>query len=97
MNRVEEKLRPKSVHKELIILNEKNAINFVDECSVEKIVILGIDAFVITSDSIQPVQEKGCDFTSEPYKNMDIDRYATAKAVIEKAGSKFFFEITCDD
>lgn len=97
MNKIEKKFEIVSLNKSLIILKKNDAKNFIVECEKENIPILGIDAFSINNDYIQPILDKSIDFTSYQYKKLNTNNYALAKKHIDEQSNDIYFEIVCDE
>jgi len=95
MNKVEEILKTKAVlRKGLMLFKQENVEEFIKLCEIEKIVILGIDGFLIGENWIQPNMEHSIDFSSLP---STLNRYEMALSFIRSIDNDFFFEIVCDD
>jgi hypothetical protein len=74
----------------LYLYSRKNAIAFVMACRKEKVRLLGIDGFIITSNSTQPSMNNSIDFSSSFFKG---DVYDEAIVFLEIQPDELFFEI----
>ena len=74
----------------LYLYSRKNAIAFVTACRKEKVCLLGIDGFSITTNSTQPSMNNSIDFSSSSFKG---DVYDKAIAFLEMQPDELFFEI----
>jgi hypothetical protein len=95
MNKVELLFKDRSIIRNGIMLFTKsNAIDFINECRSNKILILGIDSFLLGGDWIQPSLENSIDYSNG--KNI-FNLYDNAISFIQGRDNSFYFEITCSE
>jgi hypothetical protein len=93
MNKIENKFLKKAVERGGIYFYSKSdAIQFINECRGEGIVILGIDAFVLTSTTTQPSMNNSVDYSMQPFEK---EIYNRAIKFLEERDDQLYFEIVC--
>ncbi len=100
MNKVELKFKNKIAidRGKYFLFFKKDALDFVQECKNENIVILGIDSFYkIDEETIQPTMENSVDFSSAYYVHKTGDIYSEAIEFLQTKDEELFFEIVCED
>ncbi|WP_078126082.1 hypothetical protein [Leptospira alexanderi] len=98
MNEIEKQFKSKAIIKgEIMLFSIKNALSFVEECRKNKISILGIDAFFLFDEKIQPSQENSIDFSSSYYVQKTDSIYSDAINFLKHKNDQLFFEIICSD
>lgn len=96
MNPLEEKYKNKGIIQpgNWIVFPKKIAIEFVKECEKEAYEILGIDAFWIGKDFIQPSLMKSIDFCNTDYPEYHAEnRYQYSIDFLNKSDDDMFFEV----
>jgi ABC-type tungstate transport system permease subunit len=79
-----------------LLFTKKNAIDIVNECMKENIIIYGIDGFLkIDENTIQPSMENSIDFSTNPNFMETMNIYEEAVKFLEKKEDNLFFEISC--
>ena len=74
-----------------------DAIDFVRRCRHLRLRILGIDAFLVFPNGVQPVMEHSIDFSSEGNIDLLNDSWSAAERFLsERDGTSLFFEIVVD-
>lgn len=74
MNKVEIKFFSRAVKKGgLVLYNKKDSIDFVINCKIEKIKLLGIDGYIIIENFIQPNLDYSIDFSSYTFSGNEYD------------------------
>jgi len=95
MNKVELLFLNMGIKREGIIMYSKDdALQFIDECKKQHVVILGIDGFYLTHTTVQPSMENSVDFSNEPF---DEALYQDAIRFLEKRDPNLHFEIVCGE
>ena len=96
MNRIEKLFKDKAIFKGGIVLfNKENALSFIIECEKNGNAILGIDAFYLLEETIQPSLENSIDFSSPEYQQEVENIYSEAINFLQSKTEKMFFEIVC--
>ena len=81
----------------LLLLHSIDALDMVQHCRHESASILGIDAFKISANSIQPLMEDSVDFSSETRPVSSIDVWQEAELFLRSRQHKdLVFEIALD-
>ena len=78
------------------VMSKKNSIDFVNACKREGIVILGIEAFYLRENGIQPSMDNSIDYTSQKNKNIK-DVYSEAINFLNQSDESMHFEIVCPE
>lgn len=95
MNTVEKIFKDKAVNQPggWSIYSKTDSVNFVNECKKENITIIGIDAFYIRNNGIEPSLENSIDFSGkilqEKYTIDDVIHF------LEERDDSLYFEICC--
>lgn len=98
MNRVEKQFKEKAIVRGSIMLfTKENALSFVKACKESGIQILGIDAFHLLEENIQPSLDNSVDFSSSEYSLSAEDIYSEAINFLRGKSDNLFFEIVCSD
>jgi len=98
MNGIEKLFKDKAIIRYGIMLFTKNnALSFIEECEKNGILILGIDAFYLFEERIQPSLENSIDFFSSEYIQKTENIYSDAVNFLKDKEEKLFFEIVCKD
>lgn len=93
MNKVEIKfINSGTLRGGILFLKSYDAIKFIEECQLQKIEILGIDSFIITEDSTQPLMEKSVDISNRPFIDEDYEKLIEFISVIKE---NLYFEVVC--
>ena len=79
------------MHSGIKLLTKFDAIDFIDECEIRHIQILGIDAFYLTPNTIEPSMDNSIDFSSSTPSNFN--GYSIAKNFLQSRNDSLFFEI----
>ena len=96
MNRIEKLLENKAIKRSGILLfSKENALLFIEACKESKIQILGIDAFYLFGECIQPSLDNSVDFSSSGYTLKTENIYSDAIIFLREKDEKMFFEIVC--
>ncbi|GEP89991.1 hypothetical protein SAMN05660909_01409 [Chitinophaga terrae (ex Kim and Jung 2007)] len=94
MNKVEVAFLEKGERRAGLVLYSRDvALAFVEACKAERIVLLGIDAFFLTPDTVQPRIEYSRDFSSGFFSG---DAYKAAEDLLLLAPDNLFFEMVCE-
>jgi len=81
-----------------IIFPQKVAIEFVEACEKNKVIILGIDGFFVKGDTIQPSMANSLDFTNSNYSEYNTsNRYLYSIDFLNKKDTLMYFEIVCKE
>ena len=98
MNRIEKLLEDKAINRSGILLfSKENALLFIEACKESKIQILGIDAFYLWGEYIQPSLENSIDFSSSEYMQKEKNIYSEAINFLKEKSENLFFVIVCTD
>jgi hypothetical protein len=98
MNKVEKLFQDKALMRgEMMLFSKENALLFIKTCEKNNITILGIDAFILIGEKIQPSMENSIDFTSNHFKPRFNSAYSEAIDFLKNKNDKLYFEITCQD
>jgi len=98
MNRVEKQFQDKAIVRGGIMLFTKdNALSFVKACKESGVQVLGIDAFHLLEENIQPSLDNSVDFSSSEYELNAEDIYSEAMNFLNEKSNNLFFEIVCSD
>jgi hypothetical protein len=96
LNKIEQLFAAKAIIRPgTFLLKPIDAIDFVSECQKQEINILGVDAFYLIEEKIQPSLMHSVDFTSLRRHESDINVYDAAQKLIE-AANDMYFEIVID-
>ena len=79
----------------LLLLKPDRAVEFVYECEKQRVVLLGIDVFLLSQDHIQPLMELGIDFTLVSNSYPIITRYNMAREKI-RSTENLYYEIVIE-
>lgn len=93
------------------IYTKQDAIEFIEECKKQAVLVLGIDGFFrgkdishqsipnlsVTPDSIQPSMEHSVDFSSSDYVSKAGDIYVDAEMFLKNMPDRMYFEIVCEE
>ena len=79
----------------IFLLNAKDATDFITECQKQSVVILGIDVFKITGNTIQPLLEISVDFTMESKNSQNVDDFLEALSKV-LVNDNLFYEIVIE-
>ena len=77
------------------LLKPIDAIEFLNECQKQQIRILGVDAFYLIEEKIQPSLLHSADFTLSRRHEINKNACDEARKIIE-AGNGMYFEIIID-
>jgi hypothetical protein len=98
MNIVEKLFEDKAIFRSgIMFLTKENALLFVEACEKNIVQILGIDAFYLSENIIQPSMENSVDFSSSEYVQKSENIYSEALNFLTEKSEKLFFEIVCMD
>jgi hypothetical protein len=98
MKKIENLFEDKAIIRGGIMLYSKeNALLFIEACKNNGIQILGIDAFYLSEENIQPSLENSVDFSSSGYMKKEESIYSEAIIFFKDKNEKLFFEIVCMD
>ncbi|WPV63898.1 hypothetical protein [Chitinophaga sp. LS1] len=75
-----------------LIFSKQDTLDFIEQCRIFEIRILGIDGFFITEKTTQPSMENSVNYSSYP-PNKNI--YDSALEFVAKKDDNLFFEIVC--
>lgn len=82
------------------LLDKYNAIEFIIQCKIKNISILGIDGFIQINNIIQPIQESSIDFSTISVINNLLSKeniYEKSIQFLESQDENICFEIICND
>ena len=98
MNRVEKQFEDKAtIRGGIMLFSKENALSFIKACENTGIQILGIDAFYLSENNIQPSLGNSVDFSSLGYMQKEKSTYSEAIHFLKDKNEKIFFEIVCMD
>jgi hypothetical protein len=96
LNKIEQLFAAKAIIRPgTFLLKPIDAIEFLTECQKQEINILGVDAFYLVEEKVQPSLMHSVDFTSSRRREMDINVYDEVRKLIE-AANDMYFEIIID-
>ncbi|MCL2413111.1 MAG: hypothetical protein FWC98_03125 [Bacteroidales bacterium] len=96
MNSVEKLFESKAIMSGGIMLfTKENALLFIEACKEYGVPILGIDAFYLWGNSVQPSMENSVDFSMPDYMLKTENVYSDAVVFFEEKNENLFFEIVC--
>lgn len=94
MSKVESLFKSKAIFRnDMMLFSKEHAIEFINACENHAYVILGIDAFHIFEDKIQPSLENSVDFSSNLYKQKTEDNISDAREFLSHRENSLVFEI----
>lgn len=79
----------------MILYKHDVAIEYVEKCRDENVVLLGFDGFYLWGKKIQPSMEHSIDFTLS-YQPKDIDRYQASLKLLKECPKEMYFEFVCE-
>ena len=79
------------IHSGIALFTKSDAIDFINECEIRHIEILGIDAFYLSTDTIEPSMDNSIDFSSSEASNFH--DYSLAKKFLQSRSDSLFFEV----
>lgn len=86
-----------SVRGGLLLFHPADAIAIVSRCRSEKLRILGIDGFLITENTTQPLMESSVDFSSKSRTKLTEDNWQEAEEFLrQRESSGLVFEIVIE-
>ena len=81
----------------LSLLRPQDALSLVARCREVGLSILGLDAFLVSSQHVQPSMEHSIDFSSEREDGLAEDGWDRAEAFIRKhETSQYLFEVVIE-
>jgi len=93
LNRIEQLFAARAIIRPgTFLLKANDAIDFLNECQKQEIRILGVDAFYLTHEKIQPSLMHSVDFTTLHRHEINMSNYGDARKIIE-AAKEMYFEI----
>jgi len=97
MNQVEKQCEDRAIIRcGKMLCTKDNAMQFVKVCERYKSQILGIDAYYLHEDKIQPSLENSVDYSSNDTQKMD-NIYSEAINFLKEKSDELYFEIVCMD
>lgn len=75
----------------IFLLDYTNMKKLIELCKISNIDVLGIDAFSLHNEKIQPHIDKSIDFSSEFNKHTTLEEYLKQ---FNKGDSQLWFEVT---
>jgi len=91
MNRVNELLCKALFREGIFFLTPSEALDLIRVCQNEERVILGIDAFILTETTTQPISEDSIDYSTD---DSVCGNWNEAKEFIEQRRNKgYYFEV----
>ena len=81
----------------LLLFRPADAVDLIRKCSEEKLGILGLDGFLITGNSTQPLMEHSVDFSSKS-RTISSQGYwqAAEEFLCQKQSSGLLFEVVIE-
>jgi len=94
MNEVELMLKDRTIQRGGVTLFKKiDALGFIETCATKNLKVLGIDAFLLLGEAIQPSMENSIDFTTSSFKGNPIQ---SARDHLTRSDDNLYFEIVCE-
>lgn len=95
MTEIEQEFRKKGEQRGgVLLLEPADAVDMVRRCRDEHVRILGLDAFIVTETTIQPVMAESIDYGD--HDDID-DRWRHAESfLVERTGRGLQFEVVAD-
>jgi hypothetical protein len=98
MNKVEKRFRSKAIIKGgIMLLSKPDALLFLNECKVSGIQIIGIDAFYLIGENIQPSLDNSADFSFSEFQRTPDDAFSEVMNFLTEKSDELYFEIVCAD
>jgi hypothetical protein len=105
MHSIEEQFKDKAIIRgNLYFFRALDAISVIQRCRMLNRVILGIDAFILTAKTTQPLMEQSINYTDFDYQdhmsaqNLDGGHWAEAiKFIEERMNEDYYFEVVYRD
>lgn len=98
MNRIKNLFKDKAIIRGGIMLfSKEDALLFVKACENNEIQILGMDAFYMTENYMQPSLDNSIDFSSSGYIPKEKNIYLEAVNFLKEKNEELFFEIVYMD